>query len=326
MEIEASTLMSSLTTIGEKPDEGWFKKIKSPIEKWLSLRSTISSEFLKNLKKLPGLLTELGKGLKGLSEDIKKLTQYWGKWDKLFTDAAKKIEEYKGAIISWAKKPGGWIQGGLATVAAIGAAWGLNQIGVSPQNLASTMLNFSESLWNFNFQYTDKQLLDQINSMIEGMYGTAGDFVGRSLAQLIVGGLTTPPKVQINVRGLALNWLINPEIRDDMLQSVSMFAQQGITLARNVLIRFALLKGRHALKEYWKVAPPAVKKAISGVWKDADKVITTWGNEGNKPWSIATHIEEKVEKIDDKKLQNFTENFLESFWDGFRDSVEYVYN
>jgi hypothetical protein len=158
------------------------------------------------------------------------------------------------------------------------------------------------------------------------MYGTAGDFVGRSLAQLIVGGLTTPPKVQINVRGLALNWLINPEIRDDMLQSVSMFAQQGITLARNVLIRFALLKGRHALKEYWKVAPPAVKKAISGVWKDADKVITTWGNEGNKPWSIATHIEEKIEKIDDKKLQNFTENFLESFWDGFRDSVEYVYN
>jgi hypothetical protein len=326
MEIEASTLMSSLTTTGEKPDKGWFKKIKSPIEKWLSLRSTISSEFLKNLKKLPGLLTELGKSLKGLPEDIKKLTQYWGKWDKLFGDAAKKVDEYKGAIISWAKKPGGWIQGGLATVAAIGAAWGLNQIGVSPQNLASTMLNFSESLWNFNFQYTDKQLLDQINSMIEGMYGTAGDFVGRSLAQLIVGGLTTPPKVQINVRGLALNWLINPEIRDDMLQSVSMFAQQGITLARNVLIRFALLKGRHALKEYWKVAPPAVKKAISGVWKDADKVITTWGNEGNKPWSIATHIEEKIEKIDDKKLQNFTENFLESFWDGFRDSVEYVYN
>lgn len=257
------------------------------------------------------MIVELGRNIKDLGANIKKLTQYWGKWDKLFTDAAKKVEEYKGAIISFAKKPGGWIQGGLATVAAIGVAWGLNQVGVSPQNLASTMLNFSEALWNFNFQYTDKQLLDQINSMIEGMYGSAGDFVGRSLAQLIVGGLTSPPKVKINVRGLALNWLINPEIRDDMLQSVSMFAQQGITLARNVMIRFALLKGRHALKEFWK---------------DADKVITTWGNEGNKPWSIATHIEEKIEKIDDKKLQNFAENFLESFWDGFRDSVEYVYN
>jgi len=41
MEISSDTLMSSLTTIGEKPDEKWFKKIKSPIEKWLSLRSTI---------------------------------------------------------------------------------------------------------------------------------------------------------------------------------------------------------------------------------------------------------------------------------------------
>lgn len=319
MEIENNTLVSSFTTEGETPDKKWFEKIKSPLPNLLDLPSIITNTFAANFKRLAGTLTEIKNG-------IKKLASYWGKWDKLFEDASKKIEEYKGAIISWSKKPGGWIQGGLAAILAIGGAAVLNTVGVSPANLVTTMLNFGEALWNFNFQYTDKELLDQIQSMIESLYGTAGDFMGKSLAQLIVGGFTSKPKVQINVRGIALNWLINPEIRSDMLQNVSQFAMQGITIAKQLLIRYALLKGRHALKEYWKVAPDWAKKAVKGVWKDADKVISTWGDEGNKPWSIATHIEEKVEKIEDKKLQNFTENFLESFWDGFRDSVEYVYN
>lgn len=311
-EILAATLTSSLTTEGEETDGDFFSKLKSPIPDWIKLPSIGVGGFITNLKKIAD----------GVQNIIKSL----GNWDKLLEGAAKKVEEYKGVIISFSKKPGGWISGSIAAIAAIGGAIALNAVGVRPMNLVQGILNFGETLWNFNFQYTDKQIMDQIKGLIDGLYGSAGDFMGKSLASLIVGGTLSPPKVQINVRGLALNWLINPEIRDEMLQSVSMFAYQGISVAKQVLVRYALLKGRHALKEYWKVAPSWAKSAVSKVWKDADKVITNWGNEGNKPWSIATHIEEKVEKIEDKNLQNFTENFLESFWDSFRESIEYVYN
>ncbi|MEL7038657.1 MAG: hypothetical protein AAFO04_24040 [Cyanobacteria bacterium J06592_8] len=311
MEIKAETLTSSLTTVGEKSDAAWFKKLGSPIANLLTLPS-ISISGLTN--KLNQLLGKIG-----------NLTKQLGNWSKLLQGASKKVDDYKGMIVSFAKKPGGWITGGLATLAALGGAFVLNQIGISPQNVLQAGLNFGETLWNFNFQYTDKELLAQINGLIDGLYGPAGDFVGRSMAQLIVGGFTSPPKVQVNIRGLALNWLINPEIRDEMLQSISQFAYQGITVAKQILVRFALLKGRHGFKAWWKIAPPAFKKAIGVVWKDADKVIENWGEEGNKPWSIAGYIEEKVEKIEDQKLQNFTEGFLDSFWDGFRESVEYVY-
>lgn len=319
MEIEAKTLTSSLTTDGEETDVKWFKEMKSPVADWLKLPSINIEGFFKNLQEAISSLKNVGEALKDLGKKL-------GNWNSIFKGASKKIEEYKGAIISFAKKPGGWVAGALAAVTAVGAAIGLNAIGANPVNVVQAGLNFGEALWNFNFQYTDKQIMDQIKSLIDGMYSSAGDFAGKSLAQLIVGGTLTPPKVQINVRGLALNWLINPEIREEMLQNVSSFAYQGITVAKQIMVRFALLKGRHALKEYWKVAPGWAKKAVSSVWKDADKVITNWGNEGNKPWSIATHVEEKVEKIEDQKLQDFTENFLESFWEGFRESVEYVYN
>ncbi len=319
MEIKADTLTSSLTTDGEKTDVKWFEKLASPINKLASLPVSGVAAVVQGIKKLIPEVKKIG-------ENVANIVKNLADWKALFNKGVKKIEEYKGAVIKFAKNPVGWIKGGIATVLALGTAAALNTIGVSPTNLVTTMLNFGEALWNFNFQYTDKELLSQIESMIEGLYGNAGDFMGKSLAQLIVGGTLTPPKVQINIRGLALCWLINPDIRSDMLQNVSMFAQQGITVVKQVLIRFALLKGRHALKEYWKNAPATVKKAVSGVWKDADKVITTWGDEGNKPWSMSSHVDEKVEKIEDKKLKNFTENFLESFWDGFRDSVEYVYN
>ena len=223
MEIAANTLTSSFTTEGEEPDGKWFDGLKSPLGKWLKL-STIG---------IDGLITNLGKLVKSLpklKDKIGSLLHYLTNFDKLFEKAVKKINDYKGAMISFAKKPGGWVVGALATVASLTGAAALNSIGVNPVNIVQAGLNFSEALWNFNFQYTDKQLMEPIE-LINGMYSNAGDFVGRSLAQLIVGGTLTPPQVQINVRGLALNWLINPEIRNDLLQNVSQFAYQGIAVA-----------------------------------------------------------------------------------------------
>lgn len=328
MEIAAKTLTSSLTTLGEETDLAYFKKLKSDISDWGKLGIAKAKSVIKEILKHKALfqITETDKKgaknflklvAKGLYNVFKRTPV--GGWLDQKTGV-------KGVVISVAKNPAGWIQGGMALLAAGGGLFLANQAGMSPVNLMSSTLNFGEVVYNFNFQVTDKELEAQIKALVDGMYGEAGDFLGRSIAQLIVGGLTTPPKVVINVRGLALCWLLNEEIRDDLLQNVSQFAHQGIYVARQIAFKFAFLKGRQAIKTLWKQAPSTYKGLLKKIWPDVDKQIENWGKEGNKPWSIATHIEEKVEKIEDKRLQDFTENFLESFWDSFRDSLEYVYN
>lgn len=327
MEIKAETLTSSLTTLGEKTDLTYFKKLKSDIADWGKLGIAKAKSVIGEILKFKALFKITEQDKKGARNFFKTITQgFYNAFKK--TSVGRWLDKntgFKGILISVAKNPMGWIQGATALLAAGGGLFLANQAGVSPANLMSSMLNFGEVVYNFNFQITDKELEAQIKALIDGMYGEAGDFLGRSIAQLIVGGLTTPPKVQINVRGLALCWLLNEDIRDDLLQNVSQFAYQGIYVARQIAFKFAFMKGRQAIKTLWKQAPAGYKSMLKKIWPDVDKQIENWGKEGNKPWSIATHIEEKVEKIEDKRLQDFTENFLESFWDSFRDSLEYVY-
>lgn len=327
MEIKAETLTSSLTTLGEKTDLVWFKKLKSDIAEWGQLGITKAKTVFGEIAKLQALfkITESDKkGAKGFFKTIGK--GFYNAFKRTPVGGwLDKNTGFKGTLISIAKNPTGWIQGGTALLATGAGLFLANQAGVSPVNLMSSMLNFGEVAYNFNFQVTDKELEAQIKALIDGMYGEAGDFLGRSIAQLIVGGFTTPPKVQINVRGLALCWLLNEDIRDELLQNVSQFAYQGIYVARQIAFKFAFMRGRQAIKTLWKQAPDNYKGLLKKICPDVDKQIENWGKEGNKPWSLATHIEEKVEKIEDKRLQDFTENFLESFWDGFRESLEYVY-
>ncbi|MFY7804040.1 MAG: hypothetical protein ACOVQ7_11490 [Limnoraphis robusta] len=313
MDISTKTLSSSVTTKGEEPDPKWFS----------SLGSGIVGLAKQAVLKVGELIKSVGSLVKKIGVEVLRLDKLISTIEGWFKKGIAKVKEISGTIIKFGKKAAGWLNGGAAAIVALAAGWGINQLtGVSMANLATSALNQAEIIYNFNFQVTDKDLDKQMKALIDSLYGPAGEFMGRSLAQLIVGGISSPPKVQINIKGLALIWILNPDIRDDLLQNVSQLAHAGIYVFRQIAFAYAFKKGRQAIKAYWKKAPIAMKKIYPGL----DKIITTWGDEGKEPWTMESWVEKKIESLNDDRLEDFVEEFLSGFWDGFRDSVEYVYN
>lgn len=214
----------------------------------------------------------------------------------------------------------GWIAGGaglLASILTLLQVTGLFDVG----SFVRGTLNFSEQVYSFNWQQTDKQLKAEIESLITSLYEPAGEFLGRSIAGLLVGGASSMTRVRVNIPQMALLWQLNPDIRDELLQNVSSFCYQSLTAAKVIAFKIFFMKGRAYIKENWDKLP----KTVQNAFPDLSNKIRTWGDEGNKSWSIAGVMGEGIESIDDERLRGAAEGFVEGFWEGFRESVEYVY-
>ncbi len=218
-----------------------------------------------------------------------------------------------GAIGAGAAKIGGLAATGLGVTSLL--------TGKSAGQLISGALNFAETIYSFNFQQSDEDINKEIESTITSLYGPAGEFLGKSIAGVLAGGLFNPPRVQINTRALSLAWNLNPDIRDDLLNEVSSLAHLGLTAFRTIAIKQAFMRGRDGIKRFWAGLPDGVAKRFP----DLDKAIANWGKPGNKPWSIQGVVEQRIENLDDDKLENLAEGFIEGFWEQFRQSVEYIY-
>lgn len=316
VKLQTEKLSSSLTTEGEWTDTSWLEWGNSEISTALSLPQQRASDIISNMnKEVEAAKAEAEK--KGNPWNPRNWRPNPRNW---FAGAGSQINGVKGALIETSQGPMGWILGGLASLGALGTAWALNQVGVSPQNIVQVGLNFSEVAYNFNINISDAELIKQIHALVDGLYGPAGEFIGRSCAQLLVGGLTTPPKVSVNIRGLALIYVMNEDIRDELLQGVSQFCYQSIFVVKQILFKIAFLQGRSAIKKLYASQPDAAR----ALFPFGDK-IESWGEEGSKPWSMQAAAEQRIEKIPDKKIQDFVKGLMEGFWDGFRESVEYVY-
>lgn len=212
-----------------------------------------------------------------------------------------------------------WVVGSITGIAAI--LGGMQAAGINVGGMIRGTMNFAEFVYRFNWQESDKQIQAEIEQLITSLYEPAGEFLGRSIAGLLVGGFASPPKVRVNVRQIALLWQLNPDIRDELLQNVSSFCYQSLIAVKTIAFKTFFMKGRSWIKQNWEKVPSTWRQAVPNL----DLAIRHWGEEGQKPWSIAGYVEEKVESIESERIKQAVEGFLEGFWDGFRESVEYVY-
>ncbi len=310
MEIALGTLSSSLTQQGEKVDLKWFDKIKSPI-------GELSSSLGK--ANIPDLLNNLSK----LGDSIKNLNGWFSKIQGFLKGASKKLDDVKGTLIKIRDNPSGWVVGGLAALAGVGAIGASMLTGVSVTDMMSSVLNFGELAYSFDINISDKKLYEEIKEIMKNLYGPAGELIGRGIAQLITGGLTMAPKVVVNVKAIALSWIANPDAREELLSAVSSLAWSGIEAAKQILFKFAFLKGRQALKTWYKTQPENIKKLVPKKIRDN---IETWGNEGKEPWILEAKVEEKIEKWDAPDyLKEGLQEGLSGFWEQVRTSLEYRY-
>lgn len=313
--LASDTLSTAFTTEGIIPNMNFFSNIKSKLTDWAQK----SLQQIKDLwNKAANFLEDLKK--KGVGATFK---QAWDNTIKKFGNKETNPLYGLGTMLVNSSGPIAWVVGGLS---AIGLAIGNALTGGMFGNWVQKGLNFAEAAYNFDWNQSDEALIKSMEGNIDSLYGPAGEFIGRSMAQMIVGGATSKPAVQINIRGLALVWQLHPEIREEMLQGVSQFAHTAIYAANQIFLKMLLMKGRVFLKDmwfdqvgqyFWDFAPDFAQRM--------DNMMNEWGKKGGKPVIASQMVEEKLEKIEDKNLKNFAEEGLEGFWDSFRESIEYVY-
>ncbi|MGK7954898.1 MAG: hypothetical protein AB4063_06490, partial [Crocosphaera sp.] len=240
--------LSSALIYGNEIDRDYFKKVGSDILDLLKLPIVGAKNFL-------------GKVVNGGKEVARSIFngtfgKIFGKWAKENPVAATAGVLAGGLALGTIVVVGGSAVGVLAggagalgvigkTLAGLGAVGtGVAKVGGavastlgvaslltgrSAGQLVSGSLNFAETIYNFNFNQTDEDINKEIESTINALYGPTGEYIGQQVAGLLVGGLFNPPKVQINIRALALVWDINPDIRDDLLNNTSTLAHLAMT-------------------------------------------------------------------------------------------------
>lgn len=313
-------------------------------QKWLGDTGSWLGDGLKK-KVLPGiqqLNQNIGKHLQKMAAGAKELGSaiFRGDW-KLFGQWAK--NDPIGAIagigagigIAWVGVTGliagggafaGWAAGGSTGLIA---ALKVGVAGISAGSILAGLTKAGTFLYNFEWQETDEDIDKAIDRAITNLYGPMGEFLGRATASMLVTGLTSPPKIEINVTSLALMWEVDENIRDELLESVSEFAMVGINTFINVAIKLAYKNTRQFIKKAYKESPEDFKKIAQGIKLPGNNKLGTsieqWGNPSSQPWSLKRHVdlEGKVEKIEDEKLRNLTEEFLESFWETWNEAIVY---
>jgi hypothetical protein len=317
MEITTDTLSSALTA--EEPvNASWFSALGSEATSWIN--APINSGI--------NLLDKMAKGAKELAASIRNGTfgsifKQWAKDDPIAAGAgtiaaglaASVVLIVGGSAIGAVMGSVGGAVGKLGVLGTIGTLGGLGSI-------TGSVLNGAETVYSIDWQQSDEDIMKEINDAIDNLYEPAGEFMGRQLAGVLVGGATAAPKARINVKMAAYAWALNPDIRDDLISNISEFAYVGMTAFTQIAIKYAMLKGRQGLKAFAKKNPGLINK----ISPKLAKAIETWGENGKEPWSIESEVNEQIETIDNDRIQSAVEGFISGFWQQFRSSVEYVYN
>ncbi len=317
MKIDETTLSSAINIEGLVPNKEFFKKLSPKIAGWLQKPLSSAGSLLRQMKE--GAI-EVVKSIRNGS--FGKIFGQWAKEDPVGAAAGVAAAGLAaGAMIIVGGAAIGWVVGSAgAVLAKVGVMGALSSIG-GLGGIVSGLLRGAETVYRMDWNVSDKQLMEEINQSIDSLYEPTGEFLGRQIAGLIAGSATSPPKVQVNVKALALAWNLNPDIRQDLLQNVSELAYVGMQTFQTIGIKLALLHGRRGIKKLWKKSPDAIKNLIPGL----DKAISGWGEEGSKPWSFETAVNETVAKIKNEQLREGLMGVLSGFWQQFSSSIEMVY-
>lgn len=227
-------------------------------------------------------------------------------------------------------------RGGKVTTAIVDTAIGTGLVGTAVFNASQGLgrslgmiLNQAEFLYDFNFDIPDSQIWQQIKALIDGLYSSAGDFIGSSFARLLLTGSLEPPKIEIDIRGLSLAYSeFAEDKREDLLQGVSSFAFQGTVVAQRCAFLFAFLRGRNEFKKFIQSRPDIEKK-----FPEIANFAKEWGDEENpntkenevKDWRISTWVEGKIDDIKKtygQQIGSFVENLVESFGEETMDILQ----
>lgn len=281
----------------------WFSGIGSQI-------SGILSQGLLNVKNLLGNMVNGAKELfSAIGRGDWNIFKNWLKEDPVSVAAGAVAVVLIGGLVV------GAVAGGVAALAAAvagaGAIGGITLAGIMP-GLVQGAVSASEVIYNFDFNKSDDQLLKELNQGFINFAGVAGESLGRSLANLIVGG-DKLPKLRVDRNAMRTLFLVledESETGEEILEELSTIGWAIFKLARQALFSIGFMNFRKWAKQNVKTGIPWI-----------DKAIASWGT--GKPLIISEKVNEFYETVekDNAALGNFLENFGEGFGGGTKEAV-----
>ena len=281
----------------------WFQGIGSQI-------GSILSRGLLNVK---NLLENMVNGAKELFGAIARgdwnIFKNWLKEDPIATAAGAVAVVLIGGVVVGAVSAG--VAALAAAVTGAGAVGGITLAGIMP-GLVQGAVSAGEVIYNFDFNKSDDQLLKELNQGFINFAGVAGESLGRSLANFIVGA-DKLPKLKVDRNAMRTLFLVLEDESDtgeEILEELSTIGWAIFKLARQALFSIGFMNFR-------KWAKQNVKSGIPWI----DKAIASWGT--GKPLIISEKVNEFYEAVekDNAALGNFLENLGEGFGEGTKEAV-----
>jgi hypothetical protein len=198
-----------------------------------------------------------------------------------------------------------------AAVAGAGTIGGITLAGIMP-GLVQGAVSAGEVIYNFDFNKSDDQLLKELNQGFINFAGVAGESLGRSLANFIIGA-DKLPKLRVDRNAMRTLFLVLEDESDtgeEILEELSTIGWAIFKLARQALFSIGFMNFRKWAKQNVKTGIPWI-----------DKAIASWGT--GKPLIISDKVEEFYETVEENNaaLGNFLQNFGEGFGEGTKEAV-----
>jgi hypothetical protein len=178
-----------------------------------------------------------------------------------------------------------------------------------------------EAIGNFDFQASDEELLADIKSRNDRVYGIMGGLIGRGVGSVVAISIGVGISFAVPViggRALAASMLasVSKEMLEDYWGELRNAGQQIAELkAANAMAR-VYMKGR----SFIKALPKSVLTGLVGE-KNADFIKTKWGAKEAEPWTIVKYRDEKIEQIKHPGWRQFWEEFVDEGWDAFSEGL-----
>lgn len=248
------------------------------------------------------------------------------------SSAAVRLSRVVSKVVTWVKKnPLKALGIAVGVIVGVAAIWFLGplvagavgaflsagllvKIGVllTLSALFTFVITTIQILYNFNWAISDEDIDREVKAAYDSLYGMTGGLLGKSLGYLVCGALPGVTAFAFN-RGVAAAIFaeLGEEAKGEILGQLS-------ALANATFRAFATAQ----LKKQFKSARRYLKKKpnhpLSKILREkmGEKNFQEWGNKPGQQFTLANQVEERVEKIKDPRLRNFTEQFLEEFSEG----------
>lgn len=203
-----------------------------------------------------------------------------------------------------------WIVGGAFRLGKFLLSTLFNFASFTLSSLWGLIVQGVNFVWTFNWNASDQDLDRQARAQWNSLGGLLGGLAGNAFGWFACGIL---PGISIFTFNKAMGLYVLKEVGEEALEELAAnVANVTRTIFRN-LSRNAFTWAFKNFRRWMKEPGNQFAKALFG--DRYDQVMREWGRQGGPSWSFASALEDRIERIPNKFLQQFLEEFLEESWD-----------